>query len=145
MPTKAKTAPRKTTKPKVTVENSAIQIIIHDSCPNSCPSLSDSCVLEYEIGVNATGDSFLRIKETNASGFFSSEWVNWQDVHNACKAASSLTSYSLRPVFKGKSVNTAGFLLAALLKQGLVARKPGKSRCYQLTGKAEKFTVKKTG
>jgi len=141
MPTKAKTAPRKTTKPTIKPENGAIQTIIHDSCP----SLSDSCVLEYEIGVNATVDSFFRIKETNANGFFSSEWVNWQDVLNACKAATSLTSYSLRPVFKGKSVNTAGFLLAALLKQGLVARKPGKSRCYQLTGKAEKFTVNKTG
>ena len=143
MPTKAKATPRKATKPKTTttVHNSAIQTIIHDSCP----SLSDSCVLEYEIGVNATGDSFFRIKETNASGFFSPEWVNWQDVYSACKAASSLTSYSLRPVFKGKSVNTAGFLLAALLKQGLVARKPGKSRCYQLTGKAEKFLVNKTG
>ena len=141
MPTKAKTASRKSTKPTSKTDVPAIQVVLADSCP----SLSDSCVLEYEIGVNAAGDSFFRIKETNASGFFSSEWVNWQDVYSACKAAISLTSYSLRPVFKGKSVNTAGFLLAALLKQGLVARKPGKSRCYQLTGKAEKFTVKKTG
>jgi hypothetical protein len=49
-----------------------------------------------------------------------------------------VTSLNLRGQFKGKSVNTAGFLLAALKKEGLVQLKAGKSRLYVLTEEAHK-------
>jgi hypothetical protein len=38
----------------------------------------------------------------------------------------------LRPLLAGQSVNTTGFLLAALLKEKLVARLEGKSKHYKL-------------
>ena len=44
-----------------------------------------------------------------------------------------LTSIRLRALFRGKSVNTAGFLMAALKDAGLIERKEGRIRHYALT------------
>jgi hypothetical protein len=45
---------------------------------------------------------------------------------------------TLRPLFTGKSVNTPAFLLASLVKEGILAPVPGKKRHYQL-GDAKPF------
>ena len=74
----------------------------------------------------------------NAGGIFSSEWVPWTDIFAVCHNCDPLTSIRLRALFRGKSVNTAGFLMAALKDAGLIERKEGRIRHYALTQKALK-------
>jgi hypothetical protein len=45
---------------------------------------------------------------------------------------------TLRPLFQGKSVNTPAFLLATLVKEGILEPVPDKKRHYQL-GDAKPF------
>ena len=104
----------------------------------SCPSLSDSGVLDYEIGSDEANRTYFRIVANNAGGIFSSEWVPWTDIFAVCHNCDPLTSIRLRALFRGKSVNTAGFLMAALKDAGLIERKEGRIRHYALTQKALK-------
>lgn len=109
----------------------------------SCPSLSDTGVLDYEVGADDAGEVYFRIVDNNATGystpgFYSKEWIAWKEVHQVCTNHDPITSILFRPLFKGKSVNTGGFLLAALKDQGLLVRKPGKVRHYMLTDEARK-------
>jgi hypothetical protein len=39
--------------------------------------------------------------------------------------------YVFRKIFRGKSANTPGFLIAALVAEGLIERVPGKTRVHQ--------------
>ncbi len=133
----AKAAPKaKPAKPAPVV--AAPEIAIKVLKKGSCPSLSDSGVLEYEIGSAEAKETYFRVVANNAGGFFSQEWVAWSKIFAACNHCDWLTSIHLRSLFNGKSVNTAGFLLAALMDQGLVQRREGKSRHYVLTDKARK-------
>ena len=104
----------------------------------SCPSLSDTGVLSYEVGTDEAGETYVRVTSNNAGGFFSKEWVAWSKIYGVCNGQESITSILLRGLFRGKSVNTAGFLLAALLCEGLLSRKKDKSRLYMLTEAAHK-------
>ncbi len=104
----------------------------------SCPSLSDSGVLDYEIGSDEANRTYFRIVANNAGGIFSPEWVPWTDIFAVCHNCDPLTSIRLRALFRGKSVNTAGFLMAALKDAGLIERKEGRIRHYALTQKALK-------
>ena len=102
-------------------------------------SLTGTGVLEYEIGTDEAGEIHYRIIANNAGGFFSKEWVSWQAVYAACNGRTEITSLLFRGLFRGKSVNTAGFLLAALIEEGLVQRNGTKSRLYILTEAAHKL------
>jgi len=102
-----------------------------------CSTLKQTSLLTYESGRDAQGKLHFRITANNGGGFFSNEWVSWEVLHTACHKTSPVTSRDLRPLLKGKSVNTAGFLLAALLKEGLLRICPGKTRHYQLTETAK--------
>lgn len=133
-PTKAapKAKPAKTAP--VEAPENAIKVIKN----GSCPSLSDTGVLSYEVGADEAGETYYRITANNAGGFFSKEWVAWTKIYAVYNGQESITSILFRGLFRGKSVNTAGFLLAALKDQGLIQRKEKKSRLYMLTEAAHK-------
>ena len=96
-------------------------------------SLTGTGVLGYEIGSDEAGETHYRITANNAGGFFSQEWVSWPAIYGVCNGHTQITSILFRALFKGKSVNTAGFLMAVLQQEGLVQRVPGKTRLYALT------------
>ena len=90
-----------------------------------CPSMSNKSQLKYQIGVDAKNVLSVRIVASSGGGYFSSEWIAIDDALKVMAAWSkdrSLTSWALQPLFIGKSINTPAFLMAALLKEGLVAR-----------------------
>jgi hypothetical protein len=103
---------------------------------SSCPTLSGSSNLQYQLGKDDTGTLHLRISGSDGGGFFSQEWVAWTDVQKALAAAEPITSVLLRPLLTGQSVNTCGFLLAALLKEKVVERIPEKTKLFRLTDPA---------
>lgn len=88
----------------------------------TCPSLSQRASLTYHVGCDTKGDVCFRIWETSGRGIFSKEWVCASDIQKLLAQHELLTAPSLLPLFRvGRSVNTAGFLLAALKNEGLVA------------------------
>lgn len=90
---------------------------------DNCPTLSGKSSLTYHLGVTAKSDIHIRVFANTGGGYFSQEWIAWKAIQTALKklpADKSLTSMALIPLFKGKSANTPGFLLAVLRNEGLV-------------------------
>lgn len=98
-----------------------------------CPTLSGKSTLTYHVGSQGTSDILFRVYANSGGGFFSNEWVAASDIQRALSKSALITAFSLQPVFKGKSANTAGFLLAVLKEEGLIGRSPDNPRCYAAT------------
>lgn len=97
----------------------------------ACPSLSGRTAITYHLGCRDKDDVCFRIWDTSGKGVFSKEWVCATDIQRVLGQCESIYATSLLPVFKvGRSVNTAGFLLAALKHEGLVALSPDEAHRY---------------
>jgi hypothetical protein len=117
-----------------------------------CPSLSGRSSLTYHIGCRSDllekagaefndGISF-RIHGNSGKGLFSDQWVQvsaLKTVFDKEKSKDAVTSSSLNSVFAGRSVNTAGFILAVLKAEGLVVHMEDKRRYYQCTSTDQFF------
>jgi hypothetical protein len=130
--TPAKSSPAKSS-PAVTPKEQPPELNIKVIKSAETTSLTGTGVLGYEIGTDEAGETHYRITANNAGGFFSGEWVSWPAIYGVCNGHTQITSVMFRALFKGKSVNTAGFLMAVLQQEGLVQRVPGKTRLYALT------------
>ena len=100
----------------------------------SCPSLSSKSSLIYELGCTPDSEIQIRIKANSGGGFFSQEWISLSSIEEVLAktaAGTPLTTTALLPIFSGKSVNTAGFLLAVLKEVGLVRPLENKQRCFE--------------
>ena len=99
----------------------------------NCPSLSGKSKLGYEIGCGPEGDIHLRLSKNTGSGYFSKGWVSWDRVQQVLdkNGAKPITLHTFGPLFKGQSINTAGFLLAVLRSEGLVQVMADKPRCQE--------------
>ena len=98
----------------------------------SCQTVSGKSTLTYQIGCNDGGDILMRIYANTAAGFVNPEWVLFKSIDDALsQAGSHFTSIVLLPLFQGKSQNNPAFLLAVLLREGLVAMAADKKRCYE--------------
>ncbi len=106
----------------------------------NCPTLSGKSTLTYHVGCEGTADILFRVYANSGGGFFSNEWVAASDIQRALSKSALITAFSLHPVFKGKSANTAGFLLAVLKEEGLIGRSPDNPRCYAATESPEFVT-----
>lgn len=98
-----------------------------------CPSLSGKSKLTYEIGSDPAGQILVRISKNSGSGWFSKDWIGLPRVHELLtrNGTKPITFHTLLPLFKGLSVNTAGFLLAVLKHEGLVQPMADNRRCYE--------------
>lgn len=95
----------------------------------SCPSLSGQSTLAYHIGCTADGEVHFRVSANSHAGFFSREWVALKAVQAVLEKAPGdgpVRSFQLYPLFRGRSLNTPGFLLAVLKHAGLVQAAAGK-------------------
>lgn len=101
-----------------------------------CPSLSGKSELTYHIGCNTEGEIQFCIYANSANGYFNQEWVSLDRIREVLKENSGITSFTLQSVFKGKSQNNGGFLLAALKQERLVTVSELNERQYQTTDAA---------
>ena len=100
----------------------------------TCASASGKSTLTFDVG--RIGSEFqLRISGNTATGAFTREWVPMRAIRERLDAVTPghVTSAHLRALFAGKSINTPGFLLAVLLREGLVRPSTVKRRCYEST------------
>jgi hypothetical protein len=105
----------------------------------TCTSLSGKTKLHYEFGLDASGAWHARIPKSSGTGYYSNDWVAMEHVQRvlAKNGNRPITCHTLEPIFKGKSVNTAGFMLAVLKHVGLVQQSPDNPRTHALLdGKA---------
>ncbi len=112
-----------------------------------CPSLSGKSSLTYQLGFKPTekGDPalFFRIQSNTGNGYFSDNWVPATDLHEAIEQAPGnglLCATSLVGLFKGKSINTSGFLLAVLKHEQLIDKSPRSKRYYERCN-SDRFTA----
>jgi hypothetical protein len=97
----------------------------------TCLSLSGRSMLTYHLGASAAGDVCFRIWDTDGKGIYSKEWVCAGDIQKVLAQHQSIAAPLLLPLFKvGRSVNSAGFLLAALKNEGLVTNHPEEPHRY---------------
>jgi hypothetical protein len=111
---------------------------------STCKTLQGTATLTYHIGLDDTGALFWKIAASTGNGMFSTEYVSFTDIQKALAdwpGDLPITSMTLRPLFQGKSVNTPAFLLATLVKEGVLEPVPDKKRHYQL-GDAKPFLGK---
>ena len=101
----------------------------------SCPSLSGKSTLTYELGCTTESEIQIRIKANLGGGFFSQEWISLISIEQVLEkktaAGTPLTTTALLPIFSGRSVNTAGFIVAVLKEVGLVRPLENKQRCFE--------------
>lgn len=99
----------------------------------TCPALSGKAKLTYQIGCMGKADIQFRISANSNPGFFNADWVSLSEIQEELDKSPSgkpITSFVLNEIFRGKSMNTPGFLFAALKQEGLVERSKDKQRCY---------------
>jgi len=105
----------------------------------TCPSRSGMSQLTYQIGQGPEFEIHFRIHGNTGKGFFNDEWLLLDTLLNLLKeAGSGFTSFAFYPLLKGRSSNTAAFIMAALVNEGLVMPSVKHRRCYEL-GNIDKF------
>ena len=101
----------------------------------TCKTLSGKSTLTYQIGCTPESIIHLRISKNSGGGFFSEEWIAFDDVYQILKKRSEdspIMSHFLTPLLKGKSANTSGFFLAVLKHLKLIQPLPKKQRLHEL-------------
>ena len=88
-----------------------------------CQSISGRSNLVYEIGIDEKKDLHLRIVKNSGRGMFNKDWISLQTIQAVLDKPKGgpITSNVLLPLRRGVSVNTTGFLWAALVHVGMVA------------------------
>ena len=105
----------------------------------SCTTLEGSATLHYKIGLNEAGEVQLKIEKNSGGGFFSNEWISFADIQQAFSdwpEETPINSMALRPLFRGKSVNTPSFMLAVLTAEKLLEPMPKRKRVHRATDPA---------
>jgi hypothetical protein len=100
----------------------------------TCETLMRKSKLTYQIGTLPDGEVYLRIHKNTGNGFFSNEWVSLQDIQKTIRnipAGKPVTAIVLSELFEGRSVNSPGFLLAALVQEKLLIPMQGKKRIHE--------------
>jgi hypothetical protein len=97
-----------------------------------CTSLSGQSELEFEVGQHSEDDSLhIRLSGNTGAGLYCPNWVSATDIQDIVLGATQMTSTSVKPLFEGKSNNSAGFLLACLRELGLVRVSASNSRHHE--------------
>jgi hypothetical protein len=102
---------------------------------STCKTLSGKSTLTYQIGCTPESEIHLRITKNSGGGFFSDEWVKYEDIQVVQKERakdSPIMSHFISPLLQGKSSNTSGFIMAALTHLKLLKPLPKKKRLHEL-------------
>ena len=102
---------------------------------STCSNLLGTATLGYEIGIqDKTSALYWRVSSNTGNGYWDQSWVKVTDIQKALTDWPKdlpLNSMALRPLFTG-SVNTSSFLLASLVKEGILEPAPEKLRHYRI-------------
>lgn len=86
-------------------------------------SLSGRCQLQYQIGLDDSSLLHIRLQSSTGHGVFNKDWFAFADIEGALAKLprkAPIVSKSLQQITAGKSTVTAGFLIAALVNEGML-------------------------
>jgi hypothetical protein len=109
---------------------------------DECPTLSGKETLTYHVGCDKGNAIYFRVVANSGNGFFNKDLLALTDIQQAFDdwpVDSSITSFTLWSLLKGKSSNTSAFILAALKQEGIVATLKGKQRNHEYIEPVEFF------
>jgi hypothetical protein len=105
---------------------------MHIMKTGSCPSLSGKSTLTYQIGCNEKNELHLSLTGNTGKGVFNKDWIELEQIYSLLSSQTKpITSGSLLGLFEGKNSNSAGFILAVLLKEGLLKVSNDNQRNYE--------------
>ncbi|MBU0909905.1 MAG: hypothetical protein KKA54_16125 [Proteobacteria bacterium] len=97
-----------------------------------CQSLSGRSTLSYKIGCKDDKEVFLCLTGNSGQGIFNKDWISLTQLDSVLAAEEKpITSGRLHEMFKGKSANSSGFVLAVLLSEKLLKISKGNLRHYE--------------
>ncbi|MBL1321327.1 MAG: hypothetical protein COA63_009760 [Methylophaga sp.] len=99
-----------------------------------CSTLTGKETLTYHIGCDDNKVIYFRVVANSGNGFFNKDWLALSNIQQAFEdwpVDSTITSFTLWSLLKGKSSNTSAFILATLKHEGIVATLKGKRRNHE--------------
>jgi hypothetical protein len=97
-----------------------------------CPSLSERSSLSFQIGRHSQNQTLhLRICGNTGGGMYCKDWCDIEQIEAVVLATPDLTAHSLHGLHPGKSINTGGFVLAALRSLGYVRQQAVNTRLHE--------------
>jgi hypothetical protein len=109
-----------------------------------CKSTSGKSTLTYEIGCLPDASIHIRITKNSGNGFVNHDWIKIEDIQKALTKGPKgqpLTSFLLQPLFRGRSSNSPGFMMAALMNERILRVLKGKKRGHEFLD-PEGFTAR---
>jgi hypothetical protein len=98
----------------------------------TCESLSGRSDLTFVIGRhNEDGTLHLAITGNSGGGMWCKDWCSASDIQDVVLGESGLTVKSFYPLHAGRSINTGGFILAALRELGLIRANEENTRVHE--------------
>jgi hypothetical protein len=95
----------------------------------TCPSLSGKSTLTYHVGITPESEILFRIDANSGTGKFNRQWIPLSSILDQLPSSDESFSWAvLSPLYRKQSVNSSGFLLAALRNEGQLAQFDGKYR-----------------
>ena len=104
---------------------------------SKCQTVSSKSTLTYNIAVDDKSKDLIRVFSNTGGGYFSNEWILIDDINDTLKDIPNdqpISSIHLFPLFKGKSVNTPGYLLAVLINEKVLVSHLEIKRQYAFSG-----------
>jgi hypothetical protein len=97
-----------------------------------CPSISGRSTLTYAIGRHSEdGKLHLAMTGNSGKGIFAADWAPASAIQEVVLGAFGLTAASFHGLHDGRSINTGGFILAALKALGLVHANAENTRIHE--------------
>ena len=97
----------------------------------TCPTLTGKSTLSYHVGCNAASEIQFSVVANSSPGRFNNDWTSFDVIQKSIDSGTPVSSVALSPLFRGKSSNTAAFLMAVLKSEGLVQDSKQKKRNYE--------------
>ncbi|MFZ7319808.1 hypothetical protein [Comamonas jiangduensis] len=114
------------------VESRKTDVAINSFYVNECASISGRSMLTYEVGKGASqGDFYLRIVRNTGGGVWCKDWIPFEEIEAIVLGAKELKAQTFQCLHPGRSINTGGFVLAALGDLGLVRPMEANTRLHE--------------
>lgn len=97
-----------------------------------CPSISGRSTLTFIVGRHEEAATLhLRIADNSGKGMWFDGWAAAEAIDEIAKGATKLTAKSFQSLHPGRSINTSGFVLAALKELGLIRANEENTRIHE--------------
>lgn len=113
---------------ETTPEADPIEVVFQ----GECNSLSERSILTYAIGRHTEdGTLHLAITGNSGGGMWCNDWASASAIQDVVLGEVELTAKSFHQLHAGRSINTGGFVLAALKDLGLIRANEENTRLHE--------------